>query len=158
MGPANVSEAYDPGTMPKEGCWTRTWAVFLAIGDAVRRVQFVLSLLQIWFHCIATRNMPAIHTSVSRPDEHLSLHSAMLSHFSFALCTFPGRVAELERKLRAVDEYAHQSNSQAQVASLTSRVGSMEDSLGHLAQVSKWRELCLGLARTCLGALEQGSC
>ncbi|GAB4816238.1 hypothetical protein N2152v2_003284 [Parachlorella kessleri] len=72
-----------------------------------------------------------------------------------------GRIAELERKLRAVDEYAHECNSQAQVASLTSRVGSMEDSLGHLSQANAGVkqmlttvEQAVGQLRTAVVALE----
>ena len=45
-----------------------------------------------------------------------------------------GRLGEAERKLRALDEYAHASNATAQVASLATRLGSLEDSVGHLAQ------------------------
>lgn len=49
------------------------------------------------------------------------------------------RLAELERKQRGLEAYAHESDTRQQVASLAARVGSAEDSLSHLAQVREWR-------------------
>lgn len=47
----------------------------------------------------------------------------------------PGRLAEAERRLRAVDEYAHAADSSAAVADLAKRLGGVEDSVAHLAKV-----------------------
>lgn len=48
-----------------------------------------------------------------------------------------GKLAEVERRVRGLDEYAHASDTGAAVADLAARVGSVESSVAHLAKVGR---------------------
>lgn len=93
----------------------------------------------------SSRAQPQPRSPPNLPDHHNSLRAIP------APAPAPsGRLTEVERKVRAVDERAAKLDvTEATVADLAGRVGGMEDSLAHLAQVigsSRFCCLCAGTA------------
>ncbi|EFN59710.1 hypothetical protein CHLNCDRAFT_49515 [Chlorella variabilis] len=75
-------------------------------------------------------------------------------HLERKLGEAAGRLTEVERRVRAVDEYAHQADHGAAVADLAGRLGSVEDSVAHLAKSDCGMKSTLGSLQAAVGQLK----
>ena len=93
------------------------------------------------------------HSSRAQPQPcsppNLPAHHNILHAMPAPAPAPSGRLTEVERKVRAVDERAAKLDvTEATVADLVGRVGGMEDSLAHLAQVIGSSPICCLCAGT----------
>jgi hypothetical protein len=87
------------------------------------------------------------------PSNHHAASSCL--PIAAACCLAPvGRLSEVERRVRAVDEHWHKLDQGAAVVDLAARLGSLEDSVTHLATSDGGIRTSLGSLQAAVGQLK----